>query len=201
MFTHPGSNPFLEKRSPLIKQAPQVPILNQWIDQQMTMMRQQMITIMNQAKEEDNKTNKTKRGYGRRKTKKKTKNKTNYKFSILGNNVRGIKRKIESLMSSINSFDNPSCILLQETLLQSTESVGIPGYQVFTKNRKGKGGGILTAVHGNLKPIVVSEAMEEEILTVQIKVNKKYIRVINAYAPQEDEERDKLLNFWQHFER
>ena len=86
-------------------------------------------------------TNKTKRGYGRKSKRKEIKNSRNgkrkYKVSILSNNEGGIK-KMESFLSTITSFDNPSCFMLQESILQSNENVCIPGYQVFMKNRKGK---------------------------------------------------------------
>ena len=71
--------------------------------------------------------------------------------------------------------------------------MSIPGYQIFTKNRNTKGGGILTAVRHGFDSILVSELeIEEEILVVQVNLSPSFkVRIINAYAPQEDEAKEK----------
>ena len=70
-------------------------------------------------------------------------------------------------------------------------------YQVFQKNRNGTGGGLLTAVYPSLNPILISTQNEEaELLTVQVVVNKRKIRLINGYGPQEDDHSQNKLNFW-----
>ena len=56
-------------------------------------------------------------------------------------------------------------------------------YQIFEKIRQsGQGGGLLTAVDEDLNPILVSTGSEEEteLITVQIKVGKHNVRIINA---------------------
>ena len=58
---------------------------------------------------------------------------------------------------------------------------------MFEHVRKNSGGGgLLTAVHKNLKPVSVSDESEVEILVVQGVVNNKAIRFINGYGPQDD---------------
>ena len=39
-----------------------------------------------------------------------------------------------------------------------------------------------------------------EIITVQAEIGKKKIRIINGYGPQEDDDIEKVINFWQEFE-
>ena len=48
------------------------------------------------------------------------------------------------------------------------------------------GGGLLTAVHKNLKPVSVSDETDVEILVVQGTVQNKAVRFINGYGPQDD---------------
>ena len=64
------------------------------------------------------------------------------------------------------------------------------------------GGGLLTAVDEDLVPVLVSTGNDDEaeIITVQIKVGKHDIRVINAYGPQEDDSNGKIFSFWQEVE-
>ena len=68
---------------------------------------------------------------------------------------------------------------------------------MFPKNRNSSGGGILTAVDPLLDPVVTSSLTQDvEILTVQIEVGHNRIRLINGYAPQNDELAQKRLEFW-----
>ena len=93
----------------------------------------------------------------------------------------------------------PSCITIQETKLR-TKKFEIPGYQVFLKNRPGLGGGLLTAIEENLAPVLVSSP-DSEILVVQTNVEGKEIRIINGYGPQEDDDSQTVLNFWQDMDK
>ena len=122
-------------------------------------------------------------------------------FSVLGSNARGIKAKVDSLLNTLKAHNFPTCVLIQETLLRPSETFQIQGYQCFVKNRQTRGGGLLTAVRNELLPVVVSDVEGDvEILTIQVEVNDMKIRVINAYAPQEDEAKETFLDFWQKFE-
>ena len=67
------------------------------------------------------------------------------KFSIFGSNSNGLKGKLDSLKSSLEFFQKPSCVNIQETKLRSKGTVKLEGYQVFEKIRNGLGGGLLTS--------------------------------------------------------
>ena len=126
------------------------------------------------------KTKRTRRGFG-------INGKKTTKFTIFGNNA---------------NLGNPSCILIQESKLRFQGTFKISGYQIFEKIRMGQGGGLLTAVNDNLSPMLISEGSEdEEILVIQVVVGKYKTRIINAYGPQETDNQDKILSFWQEFEK
>ena len=86
--------------------------------------------------------------------------------------------------------------------MNKTGSIKVPGYQVFEKIRKNKkGGGLLTAADENLNPILISNKEDEnEILTIQVDVGKYKLRIINGYGPQEDDDNNRILGFWQEIE-
>ena len=62
-------------------------------------------------------------------------------FSLFGNNVNGIKGKLDSLMNTLKHFKYPCCITLQESKLKGT-NIKISGYQIFLKieQMEGEGG-------------------------------------------------------------
>ena len=78
----------------------------------------------------------------------------------------------------------------------------IPGYQTFEKIRNNKGGGgLLTTVDEDLNPVLVSDGKDEvEILVVEADLGDKKIRILNGYGPQEDEDIQNVLSFWQELE-
>ena len=60
----------------------------------------------------------------------------------------------------------------------------------------------MTAVDPNLNPVQVATKNEEaEILTVQIELNNKQLRIINAYEPQDDDSQQNRQNFWLGLEK
>ena len=139
----------------------------------------------------------TRRGYGRKNLRHDKSNK-NFNLSILGANANGIRCKVDSLDENINIF-MPSIITLQETKVLRKGTINLKGYQVFEALRAcNDGGGLLTAVDVSLNPHVITE--DSEVLTIQIKANSHNIRVINAYGPQEDDEINKILEFWEQIE-
>ena len=139
---------------------------------------------------------KTRRGYSKHQSKRKH---LNLKFSIMGCNANGLSGKLDSLENAISHFDRPSCITIQESKLR-TNVIKIPGYQTFLRNRKGYGGGLLTAIESNLSPIMVS-LPEKEILVVQVTIGHLKVRIINAYGPQEDDMTNNIYEFWQELEK
>ena len=48
------------------------------------------------------------------------------------------------------------------------------------------GGGILTAVHHALEPVSVFEDSEVELMTVEVSIKGRKVRLINGYGPQEN---------------
>ena len=144
---------------------------------------------------------KTRRGYGNKNRRQNSKGKGICQFSIMGSNSSGLKSKKESFFSIINIF-KPSVITIQETKMNNIGNIKVPGYQVFEKVRKNKkGGGLLTAADNNLNPILISSKDDEnEILTIQVDIGQNKLRIINGYGPQEDDENQRILGFWQEIE-
>ena len=107
-------------------------------------------------------------------------------MNILGNNAAGILNKLESFKRNIIKFQ-PSVFFVQETKCRRKNKFKHPDYVIFEHVRKNSGGGgLLTAIHKNLKPVSVSEETDVEILTVEGKINDKSVRFINGYGPQDD---------------
>ena len=94
---------------------------------------------------------------------------------------------------------------MQETKTGKAGLIKIQGYQIFEQVRKdNKGGGLLTAVDHDLPPVLIhagGEDNESEVLTVQVKVKTRSIRIFNAYGPQEDDPKEKILDFWAEIEK
>ena len=72
---------------------------------------------------------------------------------------------------------------------------------MFEKVReKTGGGGILTAVHSNLDPVLVDTHEDDnEIIVVEGKLGSLTVRFINAYGPQEEEsggDAEKIKSFY-----
>ena len=145
----------------------------------------------------------TRRGYGKKNNirRKNNKKQVSVNFSVLGTNANGIKPKEESFYTAINHY-NPSIITIQETKLSKPGTLKIPGYQVFEKVRTNQScGGLLTAIHEDLKPLLISSGeRESEIITVQVSLGPLQIRIINAYGPQEDDQKQNIFTFWQELE-
>ena len=118
----------------------------------------------------------------------------------MGSNANGLKSKFDSLLNVINIFDKPSCITIQETKLRTNGLNNIPGYQVFQLNRTGLGGGLLTAAHDDLDPVLIKADIEVELLIIQVKIGNNQVRIFNAYGPQENNF-DESLNFWSSLEK
>ena len=121
-------------------------------------------------------------------------------FTISGTNSAGLGRKKESLFSLINTL-KPSIVMLQETKCLYYRTVTIPGYKIFENIPSEKiGGGLLTAAHVDLNPIVITDDENVEILVIQVEIENLKVRLINAYGPQEDDEVHKINIFWQAIE-
>ena len=92
---------------------------------------------------------------------------------------------MESLKRTIDVF-SPGVIMLQETKLKKQGKTKLEGYTIFEKYRQNfNGGGLMSAVHVNLKPVAISDE-NPEFLVVDITGNFGTIRTINCYGPQEN---------------
>ena len=95
----------------------------------------------------------------------------------------------------------PAILSLQETKFQSAGKHNLDGYFTYEhlRTEKTAGGGILMAVQKELCPSLVRDGGEEvEALTVDIFVKKMSISCTTAYGPQENDLKEKKVNFW-HF--
>ena len=84
--------------------------------------------------------------------------------------------------------------MLQETKLYREGTIVIPNFIIFEKLRNhGCGGGLMTAAHTNLNPVVVDDETEsQDFLIVDIKIKNVQIRTVNCYGPQENIRRKKI---------
>ena len=120
-------------------------------------------------------------------------------MNIVGNNAAGILNKLTSLEMNLKALQ-PSVYFIQESKCRRKNKVSHPDYVVFEHIRKKSGGGgLLTAVHKNLKPVSVSDEDDTEILVVQGNIKNKAVRFINGYGPQDesnssDEEKSEFFN-------
>ena len=56
-------------------------------------------------------------------------------------------------------------------------------------------------VDEDLNPVLVSQGNDDvEILVVEANIGEKKLRIINAYGPQEDDNSQDILSFWQELE-
>ena len=147
----------------------------------------------------EHKGTKTKRGYGK---KNRRKNKLKMvDLTLVGTNAAGIKSKMESFYHTINKF-KPSVFMIQETKQNKKGLIKVPGYQIFEKVRENRGGGgLLTCIDEDLDPVLVANCNDDvEILTVEAKLGDKKVRIINGYGPQEDDDLQDVIGFWQELE-
>ena len=120
---------------------------------------------------------------------------------MIGTNANGILSKKDSLMQIIDQL-KPSVICLQETKVIRKGTLKIQDYEIFENVRsKNKGGSLLTAVHSNLEPVLISEDDETEILVIQSKLGNYNCRFINAYGPQEYANVEEKINFYSRLDQ
>ena len=83
-------------------------------------------------------------------------NNSSTNLTIIGNNVAGLNGKLKSLEKIIENFA-PGIILLQETKMRNTNQIKLPGFTIFEQLRENnEGGGLMSIVHNNLKPALIS---------------------------------------------
>jgi hypothetical protein len=106
----------------------------------------------------------------RRGGKKSTKNSKS--MTIIGTNAAGLLNKKESLLRNVKVF-NPGVILIQETKAKRKNKIKLENYVTFEYVRKDRGGGgLLTAIHKNLKPVSIGSDDDNEVIVVEADVGR-----------------------------
>ena len=114
---------------------------------------------------------------------------------ILGTNAAGILNKLESFEHLIATF-KPGVFFVQESKTSRKNKVKLNEYVIFEHIRnKSGGGGLLTAIHKNLKPVSIGDD-DEVVLTVQVTIMEQKVRFINGYGPQENSNEEVKANFF-----
>ena len=123
-----------------------------------------------------------------------------FKLKLLGNNVDGLQKKLESLENVINS-ENPSVLFFQETKLGRSGKIKTPSSRKYTwyelhrtqEAQTGEGGGgLAVGVLNDLDPSWVSEGDDDaEAVTVEMWVEGFPVRLICAYGPQENDKKER----------
>ena len=111
-------------------------------------------------------------------------------FTIMSDNVRGIKSKTASIQEIIET-ERPAIIGLSETKLKKGDGFKIPGYIVKRADRGGDrdGGGVMFAYKETFEHIikVVREEKElAEMLWIRLNNNVVRARIGIVYMPQEE---------------
>ena len=109
------------------------------------------------------------------------------KFTIVYQNIRGLKSKVDSVQELVDDCQ-PNLLCLVETHMQEEEKITIPGYETIYRNDKtSNSGGILIAVKDTLKTITMQVKQETEVgqILLNNQKKKKKIKVGVIYAPQE----------------
>ena len=123
-------------------------------------------------------------------------------FTVFGINCDGLSGKKDSLISNIEIL-RPSAFFVQETKYNRKGQFKLKDYEIFEFIRKSNGGSILTGVHTNLSPVLVSDGSDEdlEILVVEGEISDRKCRFINGYAPQEYSKIDHRIQFFARIEQ
>ena len=120
---------------------------------------------------------------------------------VIGINCNGLSGKRDSLTANLDQL-KPSIFFVQETKFMKKGLFKANNYEIFEYIRPTGGGSILTGVHENLYPVLISDGSEDEIeiLVVEGKIQDRNCRFINAYGPQESSEINQRLKFYARLE-
>ena len=110
------------------------------------------------------------------------------KMSIYYLNVRDLKSKWTSFQERVSAL-KPSIIALTETWLKEEDQVKLEGYdRIYRNEREGVGGGILIAIHNNLKNVVCEVSRCKDLLEsiwIVLDNTKVKMKIGVLYFPQE----------------
>ena len=130
-------------------------------------------------------------------------------MKLIGNNVDGILKKLESLENLIVN-EKPAVIFLQETQVKRSGRIKTPSSKFYTwyeLNRtkdapKGeRGGGVAIGVQNALQPSWVSEGdNDSETITVEIWIQGFPVRLICGYGPQLYDGTTRKDKFWKYLD-
>ena len=125
-------------------------------------------------------------------------------LKIFAANAAGIKSKIKSFNNIISSI-KPQIWMLQETKLSAGEHIrceALNDFQIFYLNRQdSQGGGVALGIKKDIEATLIRDGNDEtEIISVQVELGIFPIRIIVAYAPQENANSERKKNFWDFVE-
>ena len=124
-------------------------------------------------------------------------------LTITGTNANGLKCKKQSFINLLKT-DNPQVFMIQETKLRKKNQFTIPGYALYEKVRKGRGGGgIMIGIKKDIQsvPVIISDHDDEvEILVIEVALKSMPVRFLTAYGPQEDASEDSINKFYSALE-
>ena len=111
-------------------------------------------------------------------------------LKIFAANAAGIKSKMKSFNDILLKL-KPQIWMIQETKLNSNERIkgeALKDFQVFYLNRQeSQGGGVALGVKNDIESTLIRDGNDKtEVISVQVQLGIFPIRIIVAYAPQEN---------------
>ena len=127
----------------------------------------------------------------------KTQNDLQNTLNILSTNAASLKHKEEDLKRKVSYFKS-GIFSIQETQFRRKGCFKMDQYIIFEAIRKGKqGGGSMLGVHVGLEPVLVRECNDTfEMITVEVKVGNRKLRIITGYGPQENWNEEEKMPFF-----
>ena len=109
--------------------------------------------------------------------------------------------KRDSLVANIEIL-KASVFFVQESRYSKKGRFKLNNFEIFETVRQSGGGSILTGVHCDLNPVLISDGAHDsiEVLVVEGDFEQKKCRFINGYGPQEAADADIRINFFARIE-
>ena len=95
--------------------------------------------------------------------------------------------------------------MLQETKLRANEVISCEksnDFQIYHLSRQNKhGGGLAVGIENSIESTLLKEGDDNtEVLSIQIELENIPIRLIVGYGPQENDDNNKKIQFWNFIE-